>query len=70
MEARYAFRKSQLLGACQVVPDMFEPVMPRLSTFMQPLVSLFQGQAADQHAQTSVGGLWSHVARTNIASMA
>src|SRR6266849_8585461 len=70
MEARYAVRKSQLLDECQVAPEIFEQVMPRLSTFLQPFVSIFQGQAADQHAKTSVCGLLSHVERQNIASIA
>src|SRR2546428_2862212 len=70
MEARYAFRKSQLLDECQVAPEMFEQVIPRLSTFMKPFVSIFQGQTADQHAKTSVCGLLSTVERKNIASIA
>ena len=70
MEARYALRKSQLLDECQVAPAMFEQVMPRLSTFMKPFVSIFQGQTADQHAKTSVCGLLSNVERQNIASIA
>ena len=70
MEARYAFRKSQLLDACQMAPEIFEQVIPRLSTFMKPFVRIFQGQAAGQHAKTSVCGLLSNVERTNIASIA
>jgi hypothetical protein len=70
MEARYAFRKSQLLDECQVAPEIFEQVIPRLSTFMKPFVSIFQGQAADQHAKTYVCGLLSNVERKNIASIA
>ena len=70
MEARYACRKSPLLDECQVASAMFEQVIPRLSTFMQPFVSIFQGQAADHHAKTSVGGLLSNVEHTNIASIA
>src|SRR6266852_571895 len=70
MEARYALRKSPLLDECQVAPAIFEQVLPRLSTFMKPCVRIFQGQAADQHAQTSVCGLLSDVERTNIASIA
>ena len=70
MEARYALRKSPLLDECQVAPDIFEQVIPRLSTFMKPFVSIFQGQAADQHATTSVCGLLSNVERKNIASIA
>jgi hypothetical protein len=70
MEARYAFRKSPLLDECQVAPDIFEQVMPRLETFMKPFVSIFQGQAADQHAKTYVYGLLSNVERKNIESIA
>ena len=70
MEARYALRKSQLLDECQIAPEIFEQVLPRLSTFMKPFVSAFQGQAAAQHANPSVCGLLSNVERTNIASIA
>ncbi len=70
MEARYAFRKSQLLDECQVAPEMFEQVIPRLSTFMKPFVSIFQGQVAAQHAKIYVCGLLSNVERKNIKSIA
>src|SRR4030095_12103626 len=70
MEARYAFRKNQLLADCQIAPEVFEPAIPRLHTFMKPFVRLFQGQAADQHAKTYVCGLLSNVERKNIASIA
>ena len=70
MEARYALRKRQLLDECQMDPEIFEQVMPRLHTFMKPFVRIFQGQAADQHAKTSVCGLLSNVERKNIESIA
>jgi SRSO17 transposase len=70
MEARYAFRKSQLLDECQIAPEIFEQVMPRLYTFMKPFVRIFQGQSAAQHAKTYVCGLLSNVERKNIASIA
>jgi hypothetical protein len=70
MEARYALRKSPLLDECQVAPAMFEQVIPRRYTFMKPFVSIFQGQAAEPHAKTSVCGLLSNVAHKNIASIA
>ena len=70
MEARDALRTSPLLDECQVAPAMFEQVIPRLSTFMKPFVSLFQGQAAAPHATTSVGGLVSNVEHKNMASLA
>ena len=70
MEARYAFRKSPLLDECQVAPEIFEQVLPRLETFMKPFVRIFQGQAAEHHAKTYVYGLLSQVEQKNIASIA
>jgi SRSO17 transposase len=70
MEARYAFRKTQLLDACQVAPEIFEQVIPRLYPFMKPFVKIFHGQGDEQHAKTSVCGLLSEVERKNIASIA
>ena len=57
MDARYAIRKTQLLDACQVAPEIFAQVIPRLYAFMAPFVKTFQGQIAAQHAKTSVCGL-------------
>ncbi len=70
MEARYTIRKHQLLAECQVAPEIFEQVMPRLYTFMTPLVKIFQGQVAEQHAKTSVCGLLSNLERKNVESIA
>ena len=70
MEARYAFRKTQLLAECQVAPEIFEQVLPRLSTFMKPFVKTFHGQAPAQHAQTYVCGLLSDLERKNVESIA
>ena len=70
MDARYTMRQHQWLDECQVAPEIFEQVSPRLYTFMTPFVTSFQGQVAEPHATTSVCGLWSNLARQNIASMA
>lgn len=70
MEARYAIRKHQLLEECQVAPEIFDQVMPRLTTFMAPFVETLQGQAFTQHAQTYVRGLLSDVERKNVESIA
>jgi SRSO17 transposase len=70
MEARYTFRKTQLLDECQVAPEIFEQVVPRLYTFMEPFVTIFHGQVDDQHAKTYVCGLLSDVERKNIESIA
>jgi SRSO17 transposase len=70
MEARYTFRKTQLLNECQVVPEIFEQVIPRLYTFMKPFVKIFHGQIDEQHAKTYVCGLLSDVERKNIEAIA
>ena len=70
MDARYAIRKSQLLEECQVAPEIFEQVIPRLDSFMKPFVKIFQGQVADQHAKTYVCGLLSNLERKNVESIA
>ena len=63
MDARYTIRKNQLLDECQVAPEIFAQVMPRLHTFMEPFVDTFQGQALSHHVKTYVSGLLSDVAR-------
>ena len=70
MEARYAIRRSQLLEECQVAPEIFEQVIPRLYSFMKPFVKIFQGQVAEQHAKTYVCGLLSNLERKNVESIA
>ena len=70
MDARYTIRKHQLLDECQVAPEIFEQVIPRLYTFMKPFVKIFQGQVAEQHAKTYVCGLLSNLERKNIESIA
>ena len=70
MEARYAIRKRQLLDECQVSPEIFEHVIPRLYSFMKPFVTIFQGQGGDQHAKTYVCGLLSNLERKNVESIA
>jgi len=70
MEARYTMRKNQWLDECQVAPESFAQVMPRLHTCLEPFVDTFQGQALSHHAKTSVSGLLSDVARKNVESIA
>jgi hypothetical protein len=70
MEARDALRTTPLLDACQVAPEIFAQILPRLSTFMEPVVNTFHEPAAAQHANTSGCGRLSDVERQNLASMA
>jgi SRSO17 transposase len=70
MDAKYAIRKLQLLEECEVAPEIFQQVMPRLATFMGPFVASFCRQEPFQHAHTYVCGLLSDVERKNIESIA
>jgi SRSO17 transposase len=70
MEAAYVLRKQQLLEECQVAPEIFPQVMPRLETFMAPFVHTFCRQEPSQQAQTYVCGLLSDVERKNVESIA
>ena len=70
MGARSSLRKAQLLEECQVAPEVFAQVLPRLRTCMAPFVDTLQGQAPRAHAQTSVQGLLSDVERKNVESIA
>jgi len=70
MEARYATRKQQLLAECQIAPEIFDQVLPRLTTFMAPFVETFCRQELDQHAHTYLCGLLSDVERKNVESIA
>ena len=70
MDTEYAIRKLQLLEECEVAPEIFQQVMPRLATFMAPFVASFCRQEPFQHAHTYVCGLLSDVERKNIESIA
>lgn len=70
MEVRDTMRPPPWLAACQGAPELFAQVLPRLRTLLEPCVTTCQGQAAEPHAQTSVGGLLSDVQRTNVESIA
>jgi hypothetical protein len=70
MEARSATRKQQLLAASQVAPEVFEPVLPRLTPCMAPFVEPFCRQELDQPAHPYICGLLSDVDHKNIASIA
>ena len=70
MDAQYATRKQQLLAECQVAPEIFDQVMPRLETFMAPFVRTFCRQEPAQHAHTYVYGLLSDLKRKNVESIA
>ena len=59
-----------MLEEGQVAPEIFDQVLPRLTTFMAPFSETFCRQEPDQHAQTSVRGLLSDLERKNVESIA
>ncbi len=69
MEARYARRKNALLQDCQVAPEIFDQVLPRLHHFLEPFVSSLSGHALPQHATTSVSDLLSDFPTSGRASV-
>ena len=52
MDAEYATRKRPLLEECQIAPEIFQQVIPRLATVMVPCVAPCCRQEPSQHAQT------------------
>jgi SRSO17 transposase len=70
MEAEYVKRKQQLLDDCKVAPQVFEGVIPRLETFMEPYVQSLVRKEQVEHAQTFVQGLLSDLDHKNVESIA
>jgi hypothetical protein len=67
MEARYERRKQELLDECKVAPQIFEGVLPRLETFMEPFVESLVRKEQVAHAQTFVQGLLSDLDAKNLS---
>jgi SRSO17 transposase len=66
----YEQRKQELLAECQVSPQIFEQVLPRLEAFMKPFVERLVRQEQVEHAQTFVRGLLSDLDHKNVESIA
>ena len=70
MEAVYERRKQELLGECEVAPQVFDRVMPRLEQFMEPFVETLVRKEQVEHAHTFVQGLLSDLEDKNAESIA
>ena len=70
MDARDTMRRAQLRAACQVAPEVFAQVRPRLPAFRAPFVDPLQGPAPRAHAQPSGRGWLSDGARQHVAAIA
>lgn len=63
-------RKAAVLDECELAPQVFEDVAPRLEQFMKPFVDSLARQEQVGHALTFVRGLLSDVDHRNVESIA
>ncbi len=71
MEAKeFEARKEELVNECDVAPQVFERVMPRLEQFMEPFVDNLVRREQVEHAGTFVRGLLSDLEHKNAESIA
>lgn len=70
MEAKYERRKQELLDECEVAPQIFDRVLPRLERFMEPFVDSLVRKEQCEHANTFVQGLLSDLEHKNVESIA
>ncbi len=63
-------RKEELLAECEVRPELFDKVLPRLDEFMVPFVQSFSRTEIVGHAGTFVSGLLSDLESKNAESIA
>ncbi len=55
-EGEFEKRRQELLDECQLAPQVFEEVMPRLESFMEPYVACLARSEQVNHAHTFVQG--------------
>jgi len=54
MEAKYEARKQELLDECELAPEVFHRVLPRLERFMNPFIESLARKEQYEHASTFV----------------
>ena len=71
MEAKeFEARKEELVNECDVAPQVWDRVMPRLERFMEPFVDSLVRREQMEHAGTFVRGLLSDLEHKNAESIA
>jgi len=70
MEVSFEDRKQELMDECEVAPQVFDRVLPRLERFMEPFVATFVRREQIDHAHTFVQGLLSDLENKNVESIA
>ncbi len=66
----FEVRKEGLLNECEVAPQVFDRVIPRLERFMKPFVESLVRREQVEHAGTFVQGLLSDLQHKNAESIA
>jgi len=69
-EREFQARKAALLEECELAPQVFEDVSPRLERFMEPFVDSLVRKEQVGHALTFVRGLLSDLSHRNVESIA
>ena len=69
-EREFQARKAAVLEECELGPQVFGEVLPRLEEFMQPFVDSLVRKEQVSHALTFVRGLLSDVEHRNVESIA
>ena len=69
-EREFQARKAAVLEECELAPQVFEDVAPRLEQFMEPFVESLARKEQVGHALTFVRGLLSDVDHRNVESIA
>jgi len=70
LEREFQARKAAVLAECELAPQVFEDVVPRLEQFMEPFVESLVRKEQVGHALTFVRGLVSDVEHRNTESIA
>lgn len=70
MDRRFSVRKDEMLAECEVSPQVFQGMVGRMVTFLEPFVGRMMRPEQRQHALTCVRGLLSDLKRKNVESMA
>jgi len=70
MEARFEVRKQELLDECKIAPEVFQRIVPRLVSFMDPFLHSLVRIKQCEHAETYMKGLLSDLERKNAESIA
>ena len=70
MDARFEARRQAILDECTMKPEVFEQVLPRLESFLQPFVVSLCRREQGEHLNLYVSGLLSDLEDKNVESIA